>query len=82
MYLNLTISNLFIFLLLFRSGGPWLVTNMRRGESIYDLDPAVAEEIENGIENEGSNLSGVSAKLSWCEIDPAIMVSFKISFIH
>lgn len=38
---------------------------MRRGESIFDLDPSLSEEVENGIEKEGSNLSGVSAKISW-----------------
>ncbi|XP_042874623.1 suppressor of fused homolog isoform X2 [Penaeus japonicus] len=49
------------------AGGPWMLTDMRRGESIYELDPSVAEEVENGIENEGSNLSGVSARLAWTE---------------
>ena len=23
----------------FRTGGKWLVTNMRRGESLFDIDP-------------------------------------------
>lgn len=49
------------------AGGPWMLTDMRRGESIYELDPSVAEEVENGIENDGSNLSGVSARLAWTE---------------
>ncbi|XP_047499810.1 suppressor of fused homolog isoform X2 [Penaeus chinensis] len=49
------------------AGGPWMLTDMRRGESIYELDPSVAEEVENGIETEGSNLSGVSARLAWTE---------------
>ncbi|XP_068238037.1 suppressor of fused homolog [Palaemon carinicauda] len=49
------------------AGGLWMVTDMRRGESIYELEPSVAEEIESGIENEGSNLSGVSARIAWAE---------------
>lgn len=55
------IQNKFVF----RCGGPWHITDMRRGESIFDLDPSLSEEVENGIEKEGSNLSGVSAKISW-----------------
>ncbi|KAK7076285.1 hypothetical protein SK128_007168, partial [Halocaridina rubra] len=52
------------------AGGLWMITDMRRGESIYEIEPSVAEEIENGIENEGSNLSGVSAKITWEECEP------------
>ncbi|XP_069936632.1 suppressor of fused homolog isoform X2 [Cherax quadricarinatus] len=56
------------------AGGPWMVTDMRRGESIYELEPSVAEEVENGIENEGSNLSGVSARIAWAEAELGNMV--------
>lgn len=55
---------------LYRAGGPWLVTDMRRGESILELDVCVQEEIELGIESDGSSLSGVSARCSWVEADP------------
>lgn len=44
---------------------------MRRGESIFELDPNAQEEVEKGFELEGSNLSGVSARCSWNEQDPA-----------
>lgn len=56
------------------AGGPWMVTDMRRGESIYELEPSVAEEVENGIENEGSNLSGVSSRIAWAEAELGSMV--------
>uniref|UniRef100_A0A2P2HXG0 Suppressor of fused homolog n=2 Tax=Hirondellea gigas TaxID=1518452 RepID=A0A2P2HXG0_9CRUS len=52
------------------TGGPLLVTDLRRGESIYEADPGVAEEIEAGIEAHGSNLSGVSAKIAWSATQP------------
>ena len=42
--------------------GNWLVTDMSRTQSIIEADPSVAQEIQTGIEREGSNLSGVSAK--------------------
>lgn len=43
---------------------------MRRGESIFEIDPNAHEEVERGFELEGSNLSGVSARCSWNEEDP------------
>lgn len=53
----------------FRAGGVWHVTDMRRGESIFEIDPNAHEEVERGFELEGSNLSGVSARCSWTEQD-------------
>ncbi|XP_050546297.1 suppressor of fused homolog isoform X2 [Daktulosphaira vitifoliae] len=50
------------------TGGLWLITNMRRGESIIDIDPSVRNEIAEGIKMEGSNLCGISAHCSWLEI--------------
>lgn len=49
------------------AGGPWLVTNMRRGETIFELDSEIQEKVDKGIIEEGSNLSGVSAKCAWSE---------------
>lgn len=51
------------------AGGPWHITDMRRGESIFELDPYAQEEVERGFELEGSNLSGVSGRCSWSEQD-------------
>lgn len=42
---------------------------MRRGESMLELDLAAQEEVERGIETEGSNLSGVSARCSWADVN-------------
>lgn len=49
------------------AGGPWLVTDMDRIESIFVIKPSLRETVTNGIEKEGSNLSGVSAKCWWEE---------------
>uniref|UniRef100_A0A1B6C1J0 Suppressor of fused homolog n=1 Tax=Clastoptera arizonana TaxID=38151 RepID=A0A1B6C1J0_9HEMI len=54
------------------SGGSWLITDMRRGESMLELDPLAQEVIDRGIETDGSNLSGVSARCSWSEINSLI----------
>ncbi|CAK8681568.1 unnamed protein product [Clavelina lepadiformis] len=49
------------------SGGPWLVIDMRRGETIFELDPSLQDRVDEGIRTSGSNLSGVSAKCTWEE---------------
>ena len=49
------------------AGGPWLVTDMRRGETIFELNDSLRESVDDGIAAEGSNLSGVTAKCSWSE---------------
>uniref|UniRef100_A0A9J8CJ30 Suppressor of fused homolog n=1 Tax=Cyprinus carpio carpio TaxID=630221 RepID=A0A9J8CJ30_CYPCA len=51
------------------AGGPWLITDMRRGETIFDIDPHMQQErVDKGIETDGSNLSGVSAKCAWDDL--------------
>ncbi|XP_054168726.1 suppressor of fused homolog [Oppia nitens] len=50
-----------------RAGGHWLVTDMRRGETIFELDPQLKEAVDDGIATQGSNLSGVSARCSWTQ---------------
>lgn len=40
---------------------------MHRGESMFDVDPSVHDEIAEGIKTEGSNLCGISAHCSWEE---------------
>lgn len=57
----------------YRTGGPWHITDMRRGESIFELDPNAHEEVEKGFETEGSNLSGVSARCDWAEQDSRML---------
>ena len=52
-----------------RGCGPWLVTDMRRMQSVMEDDPSIAEKIQTGIEREGSNLSGVSAKCWWVQVN-------------
>jgi len=40
---------------------------MRRGESLFEIGPSLQEKVDCGIEQEGSNLSGVNSKCSWEE---------------
>lgn len=34
------------------AGGEWLITDMRRGESIFELDPVLREAVDDGIEGQ------------------------------
>lgn len=54
-----------IHLYYFSTGGSWLITNMHRDKSIFEIDPSVHDEIAEGIKTEGSNLCGISACCSW-----------------
>lgn len=53
----------------YSTGGSWLITNMRRRETMFDVDPSVHDEIDDGIKTDGSNLCGISANCSWKETD-------------
>lgn len=53
------------------AGGEWLVTDMRRGETIFEIDPENRDAVEDGIAVSGSDLSGVTAKIFWSGKVPA-----------
>ena len=51
------------------TGGDLLVTEMQRSKSIFEFKQEIKQAVEQGINQEGSNLSGVSAKCSFkCKI--------------
>ncbi|KAG8186106.1 hypothetical protein JTE90_003188 [Oedothorax gibbosus] len=50
------------------AGGSWLVTDMRRRESLFQLSPGARAQVDAGIAQDGSNLSGVSARCTWREL--------------
>ena len=52
-----------------RTGGPLLVTDMRRQDSIFDIDTSARERVKKGIDRDGSNLTVVSCMCSWEEPD-------------
>jgi suppressor of fused len=41
---------------------------MRRNNSIFELDPHLTQSVQNGINRDGSDLSGVSCHCRWAEI--------------
>lgn len=56
------------------TGGPLLVTDMRRNKTIFELEGGLAEYINERMAREGSNLSGVTTQFfAWAAITPAQM---------
>lgn len=52
------------------TGGGLLVTDLRREQSIFELDPGLANYINERMRSEGSNLSGVTTQFfAWAAID-------------
>nr|CAG4636354.1 EOG090X09WX [Eubosmina coregoni] len=49
------------------AGGPWLVADMQRQMSLFELQPSLREEVEHGIDRDGCSLSGVSSRVHWLE---------------
>nr|CAG4634933.1 EOG090X09WX [Alona affinis] len=49
------------------AGGPWLVANMQRQMSLFELQPSFRREVDLGIDRDGCSLSGVSARVHWEE---------------
>ncbi|VDN97399.1 unnamed protein product [Rodentolepis nana] len=53
------------------TGGGFLVTDLHREQSIFELEPGLAEYINERMRREGSNLSGVTTQFfAWAAIDP------------
>lgn len=48
-----------------RCGGELLVTDMRRGQSLFEAMPDARALVDAGVGTEGSLLSGVSAHCGW-----------------
>lgn len=55
------------------TGGEWLITDMLRGQSVFEMFPETLRELEHDLECEGSDLAGVNAEFTFKEI-PATKV--------
>jgi suppressor of fused-like protein len=52
-----------------QTGGPFLVTNMRREESVFEIDASAQDRVREGVAKEGSNLTGVTGLCAWEDPD-------------
>lgn len=55
------------------TGGEWLITNMNRSQSVFELFPETLQQLEKDLESEGSDLAGVNADFTFKEI-PKVFV--------
>lgn len=52
----------------FKTGGPFLVTDMDRIDSVFKLFPECIVEIENELQSKGSELAGINAGFTFKEL--------------
>ncbi|XP_053694981.1 suppressor of fused homolog [Sabethes cyaneus] len=50
------------------TGGPWLITDMARSKSVFELFPETLRQLNIDLEREGSDLAGVNADFTFKEL--------------
>lgn len=72
-FLNLEFSfNLKILFNFLRTGGAWLLTDMSRSKSVFELFPETLQQLELDLEQQGSDLAGVNAEFEFKELETEI----------
>lgn len=51
-----------------QTGGEWLLTDMDRSQSVFELFPKTLNELKLNLEFEGSDLAGINADFSFREL--------------
>lgn len=51
-----------------QTGGEWLITDMARSQSVFELFPKTLNELKQNLEYEGSDLAGINAEFAFKEI--------------
>ncbi|EDV42225.1 uncharacterized protein Dana_GF17874 [Drosophila ananassae] len=62
------------------TGGDWLVTNMDRTKSVFELFPDTLVNLQDDLEKQGSDLAGVNAEFSFRELKPKKEVKKEVDF--
>ncbi|XP_055608562.1 suppressor of fused homolog [Uranotaenia lowii] len=60
------------------TGGQWLITNMARAKSVFELFPETLKQLELDLEKEGSDLAGVGADFTFKELSKNVTVKKEI----
>lgn len=58
------------------TGGEWLITDMDRSQSVFELFPKTLNELKLHLEFEGSDLAGINADFTFKEL-PKVSLCFK-----
>lgn len=51
-----------------QTGGEWLITDMDRSQSVFELFPKTLNELKQNLEYDGSDLAGINADFTFKEI--------------
>lgn len=51
-----------------QTGGEWLITDMERSQSVFELFPKTLNELKQNLEYDGSDLAGINADFTFKEI--------------
>lgn len=51
-----------------QTGGEWLITDMKRSQSVFELFPKTLNELKHCLECDGSDLAGINAEFTFKEI--------------
>lgn len=51
-----------------QTGSAWLITDMARSKSVFELFPDTLEQLQENLETEGSDLAGINAEFSFKEL--------------
>ncbi|KAH8420712.1 hypothetical protein KR222_002484 [Zaprionus bogoriensis] len=63
-----------------QTGGDWLVTNMQRTMSVFELFPETLLNLQDDLEKQGSDLAGVNAEFTFRELKPTKTVKEEVDF--
>ncbi|VDP08599.1 unnamed protein product [Soboliphyme baturini] len=64
------------------TGGPWLVTDIRRCQSVFELDPLANDILLHGIATDGMNLTAVNCAVCSWSIPPVVESCSMMSKLH
>lgn len=51
-----------------QTGGEWLITDMKRSQSVFELNPKTLNELKQNLECDGSDLAGINAEFTFKEL--------------
>ncbi|XP_055639082.1 suppressor of fused homolog [Toxorhynchites rutilus septentrionalis] len=60
------------------TGGSWLITDMTRSKSVFELFPETLRQLECDLEREGSDLAGVNADFTFKELPKMVTVKKEV----
>lgn len=63
-----------------QTGGDWLVTDMERTMSVFELFPETLLNLQDDLEKQGSDLAGVNAEFAFRELKPTPTMKKEIDF--